>query len=64
MRRKYVCLASTCRRETEIEIEVPLNGTTEKLSNPNCTCGSKMKIFYSKPFLLKLSKGEVIRRFR
>ena len=53
-RAQFVCQSSSCGREAEIETS--LGNGAGQVSNPQCTCGAKMKRVYSKPVLRELPK--------
>jgi hypothetical protein len=44
---EFVCQASTCRRQ--VEIEIPTGSGTGQVSHPRRACGSAMKKANSKP---------------
>jgi hypothetical protein len=57
---EFVCLASTCRRQ--VEIEIPTGSGTGQVSHPRRAFGSAMKKANSKPAFRILSKEEAVQR--
>jgi hypothetical protein len=60
MAKRYVCVSGLCRREANLEFP-PVFADSE-IVQPICNCGSVMKKVYSKPYFVKLSKGEAVER--
>ena len=57
---EFVCLASTCRRQ--VEIEIATGSGTGQVSHPRRACGSAMKKANSKSTFWILSKEEAVQR--